>query len=77
MGQEGLVKTGDPAILFSRKEQNDKIFGLYEENAGYILLYFHPLAWTEFCAAQMRSLEEHWDALVSSNCLSKKTRTTV
>lgn len=69
MEQERLVKPGDPAKNFSLKDQNDKTFGLYEENAGFILLSFHPLAWTEFCAAQMRSLEEHWDALASLGCI--------
>lgn len=68
MEQERLVKPGDPAKNFSLKDQNDKTFGLYEENAQYILLSFHPLAWTDFCAAQIESLEEHWDRLASLGC---------
>lgn len=68
MEDERLIKPGDSAKNFSLKDQNDRTFGLYEENARYTLLSFHPLAWTEFCAAQMRSLEEHGDALGSLEC---------
>jgi len=33
-------------------------FDLYEQAEKRVLLSFHPLAWTEYCAAQMISLEE-------------------
>lgn len=32
-------------------------------------LSFHPLAWTEFCAAQMASLEKNHDVLLAANCV--------
>lgn len=63
-----MVKPGDPAKNFSLKDQNDKTFDLYEQTGRRTLLSFHPLAWTEFCAAQMRSLEESREVLASQNC---------
>ena len=68
MEHQRLVKPGDSAANLSLKDQNDKTFGLYEEKSRYTLLSFHPLAWTEFCAAQMRSLEENQDILTSLGC---------
>jgi peroxiredoxin len=58
-----MVKPGDPAKNFSLKDQNDKTFGLYEQTGNYTLLSFHPLAWTDFCAAQMKSLEDNREVL--------------
>jgi peroxiredoxin len=54
-----LIKAGDQAKNFSLKDQNDKIFDLYENMEKRVLLSFHPLAWTEYCAAQMKSLEDN------------------
>ena len=69
MIQAGMVQVGDPARNFSIKDQNDKTFDLYEQAGKRVLLSFHPLAWTEFCAAQMRSLEEKRDVLLAGNCI--------
>jgi len=69
MEQARMVKPGDPAKNFSLKDQNDKTFGLYEQAGKYTLLSFHPLAWTEFCAAQMISLEENRELLDSLGCI--------
>lgn len=66
--QPPLVKPGDPARNFSIKDQNDKTFSLYEQSGRCTLLSFHPLAWTEFCAAQMTSLEDHKEELQSLGC---------
>ena len=63
-----MVKPGDPAKNFSLKDQNDKTFGLYEPAMKYTLLSFHPLAWTDFCAAQMKSLENNREVLDSLGC---------
>jgi len=65
-----MVKPGDTAKNFSLKDQNDKTFGVYEQAGKNLLLSFHPLAWTEFCAAQMVSLEENREMLSSLNCVS-------
>lgn len=69
MIQATMVQVGDPARNFSLKDQNDKTFDLYEQADKRVLLSFHPLAWTEFCAAQMRSLEENQDVLFATNCV--------
>ena len=58
MRQSRMVQPGNPAKNFSLKDQNDKTFDLYEQTGKCILLSFHPLAWTEYCAAQMKSLED-------------------
>ena len=64
-----MAQPGDPARNFSLKDQNDKTFDLYEQAGKRVLLSFHPLAWTEFCAAQMRSLEENREKLTAANCV--------
>ena len=64
-----MVQVGDAARNFSLKDQNDKTFDLYEQAGRRVLLSFHPLAWTEFCAAQMRSLEEKREVLFANNCI--------
>jgi len=69
MKQSRMAKPGDPAKNFALKDQNDKTFGLYEQAGRRVLLSFHPLAWTEFCAAQMQSLEENRDVLASLGCV--------
>jgi peroxiredoxin len=70
MKQARMVKPGDPAKNFSLKDQNDKTFGLFEQTGKYTLLSFHPLAWTDFCAAQMKSLEDNREVLESLGCMA-------
>jgi peroxiredoxin len=70
MNQPPLVKTGDPAKNFSLKDQNDGTFDLYEHMDKRVLLSFHPLAWTAFCAAQMKSLEENREVLSTLNTVA-------
>jgi len=69
MIQATMAQPGDPARNFSLKDQNDKTFDLYEQAEKRVLLSFHPLAWTEYCAAQMRSLEENREEFDSLNCV--------
>jgi peroxiredoxin len=69
MKQAAMVQPGDPARNFSLKDQDDKTFDLYEQAGKRVLLSFHPLAWTEFCAAQMLSLEKNRETLTSLNCV--------
>lgn len=40
----------------------DKQIKLSEVDGNYILLSFHPLAWTGTCASQMKSLERNYKA---------------
>ena len=69
MIQAVIVQAGEPARNFSLKDQEDKTFDLYEQAGKRVLLSFHPLAWTEFCAAQMKSLEEKREVLAAHNCI--------
>jgi peroxiredoxin len=69
MIQAAMVQPGDPARNFSLKDQNDTTFDLYEQTQKRVLLSFHPLAWTDFCAAQMVSLEKNREMLASLNCV--------
>jgi peroxiredoxin len=63
MNQPPIVRPGDPAKNFSLKDQNDITFDLYENMEKWMILSFHPLAWTAFCASQMQSLEDNREVL--------------
>jgi peroxiredoxin len=65
MEPQQLIRTGDPARNFELKDQNDSTFDLFEQSGKKVLLSFHPLAWTPYCSAQMKSLEENRDILAS------------
>lgn len=70
MEQVRMTQPGDAAKNFSIKDQNDKTFDLLENAGKKTLLSFHPLAWTQFCAGQMRSLEENFETLKSINTVA-------
>ena len=69
MQQPQIVTPGDPAKNFSLKNQNDTT-DLYENMHKRILLSFYPLAWTAFCAGQMKSLEENRDVFSALNTVA-------
>ncbi len=54
-----IIQPGEHAPNFSLKDQDSQTFDLLEQLGKRVLLSFHPLAWTEFCDAQMISLEEN------------------
>ena len=54
-----MAKVGDLAKDFTLKDQNEKEFKLSEHRGKKVLLSFHPLAWTDVCAKQMKSLEDN------------------
>jgi peroxiredoxin len=70
MDQPRMIRRGEPAPNFSLKDQQDETFDLYENEGRRVLLSFHPLAWTEFCAAQMQSLEENREVFGSLNTVA-------
>jgi peroxiredoxin len=70
MQPQKMIQPGDPAGNFSLKDQNDKTFDLFENMGKRILLSFHPLAWTVFCAAQMKYLEDNEATLSSLNTVA-------
>jgi len=67
---EEKVKIGDKAKDFALKDQNDKEFKLSQFKGKRVLLSFHPLAWTEVCAKQMKSLEENKAVFDSLNTVA-------
>ena len=70
MQPQKMIQPGDPAGNFSLKDHNDKTFDLFENMGKRTLLSFHPLAWTAFCAGQMKSLEDNVDILSSLNTIA-------
>jgi peroxiredoxin len=52
------LKVGDRSIDFALQDQNRKMFKLSNHLGRWVLLSFHPLAWTSVCAKQMRALED-------------------
>ena len=70
MQPQHIVRVHDPAGNFSLKDQDDKTFDLFENMGKRTLLSFHPLAWTPFCAAQMKSLEDNLDTFSSLNTVA-------
>jgi len=69
-----IIQPGDPAGNFSLKDQNDKTFDLFENMGKRTLLPFHPLAWTPFCAAHMKSLEDNQDTFALLNTIAVGNR---
>lgn len=59
MEQPRLIRPGDAAKNFSLKDQRDETVDLFEMSGKRVILSFHPLAWTKYCAAQMISLEKN------------------
>ncbi len=65
-----MIKVEDKSLDFSLKDQNGNAFNLSEQTGKYVLLSFHPLAWTSVCSGQMRSLEENKKTLDSLNAVA-------
>jgi peroxiredoxin len=59
MDEERKQEIGKQANDFMLKDQNGKDFKLSSFKGKKVLLSFHPLAWTEVCAKQMKSLEDN------------------
>lgn len=47
------------SFVLKDQHKNDFVLKAYPDKN--ILLSFHPLAWTEVCAQQMKSLEKNWE----------------
>ena len=60
-----MIDIGTPAPDFSLKDQDDKIIQLTELDNQKVLMSFHPLAWTDVCAKQMKALEENIEKFAS------------
>ena len=64
------VNVGDDAPDFTLKDQNEEKFHAAECKGKRLLLSFHPLAWTQVCADQMKSLEANQDAFAELNTVA-------
>jgi peroxiredoxin len=64
------LKIGDKVKDFALKDKNGKEITLSNFAGKKVLLSFHPLAWTEICAKQMKSLEENKEVFDSLNTVA-------
>lgn len=70
MDEERKQEIGKQAKDFMLKDQNGKDCKLSTFKGKKVLLSFHPLAWTEVCAKQMKSLEDNKATLDSLNTVA-------
>ncbi len=61
---------GEIAPDFTLKDQKGEYFRLSDFKGKKVLLSFHPLAWTDICAKQMRSLEENKETFDELNTVA-------
>jgi len=64
------VKVGDKAKDFALNDQDGKETLLSDFSGKKVLLSFHPLAWTEVCAEQMKSLEKNYTRFEKLNTVA-------
>lgn len=64
------VKTGDKGKDFVLKDHQEKDQSLAALKGKKVLLSFHPLAWTNICAQQMKSLETHKEEFARLNTVA-------
>jgi len=64
------LNVGDDAPDFTLKDQNEEKFHAADCKGKRVLLSFHPLAWTQVCADQMKSLEANLDAFAELNTIA-------
>jgi peroxiredoxin len=55
-----MVTVGDKAMDFTLKDHKGKKVTLSDFSGRNVLLSFHPLAWTNVCAQQMKALEDNY-----------------
>ncbi len=70
MAEVRKEQIGQNAKDFALKDQNGEEFKLSQFKGKKVLLSFHPQAWTDVCAKQMKSLEENKEALDSLNTVA-------
>ena len=68
--EKKCFKAGDNAPDFSLNDQNEKNFKLSDFKGKWVLLSFHPLAWTGVCSKQMQSLENKWKEFEELNTVA-------
>jgi peroxiredoxin len=65
-----MAHMGEKPEDFVLKDQHSKEFRLSEHLGKRVLLSFHPLAWTDACAGQMRTLEDNYDRFDKCNTIA-------
>lgn len=66
----GRANIGQKVYDFALKDQHGKEFKLSDFAGKTILISFHPLAWTNVCAKQMKALEENKEDFDSLNTIA-------
>jgi len=64
------IKIGDKIQDFRLRDHKEKEVHLYELRDRKVLLSFHPLAWTNVCAEQIRSLENNHELFTRLNTVA-------
>jgi len=64
------LKIGADAPDFTLKDQNEEKFHAADCKGKRVLLSFHPLAWTQVCADQMKSLETNQETFAELNTIA-------
>ncbi len=64
------LNVGDDAPDFTLKDQNEEKFHAADCKGKRVLLSFHPLAWTQVCADQMKSLEANQETFAELNTIA-------
>ena len=64
------IKIGDNIKDFTLENQKREKVHLYDFKDKKVLLSFHPLAWTDTCAEQMKSLEENYEHFKDLNTVA-------
>ena len=68
--EKKCFEAGEKAPDFSLNDQNEKEFKLSDFKGKWVLLSFHPLAWTGVCSKQMQSLENNWKEFEELNTIA-------
>jgi peroxiredoxin len=64
------IKIGDKIQDFTLRDHKGKDVHLGDFKGKKVILSFHPLAWTNVCAEQMKALEENYELFTSLNTIA-------
>jgi peroxiredoxin len=67
MAEKKVIDIGQRVREFTLKDQHNNDLTLSDFKGGKVLLSFHPLAWTDICATQMKDLERKRDTFKTLN----------
>lgn len=70
MAEKKIIDVGEKAGDFILKDQKGEEFRLTGCQGKRVLLSFHPLAWTDICAAQMKNLEQNRERFDAVNTVA-------